>query len=217
MKFIGLSDDEGKTLSSTPFNFNDSIEGNITLYAGWKTSAFYKVSFNTMGGSGTFETQSIAVGYRAKEPETIPEKEGNEDIAYEFIGWFTSSDNGETLSSTPYDFTSPVTSPVNLYAKWEAKIAGSLDVELAVDEFEYINVSGPEYNADNDTYTFTADTGFDSYLWKYDGIASGDSNIFITPIISIPGAYDVTLLATKNTDGQVKYYFYHNQIKYNMD
>ena len=29
------SDDEGKTLSSTPFNFNDSIEGNITLYAGW--------------------------------------------------------------------------------------------------------------------------------------------------------------------------------------
>ena len=211
------SDDEGKTLSSTPFNFNDSIEGNITLYAGWKTSAFYKVSFNTMGGSGTFKTQRIAVGYPAEEPKTIPEKEGNEDIAYEFIGWFTSSDNGETLSSTPYDFTSPVTSPVNLYAKWEEKIAGSLDAKLDVDEFEYINVSGPVYNADNDTYTFTAETGFDSYLWKYDGIASGDSNIFITPIISIPGAYDVTLLATKNVDGQVKYYFYHNQIKYNMD
>lgn len=206
------SDDEGKTLSSTPFNFNGSIEGNITLYAGWKTSAFYKVSFNTMGGSGTFKTQRIAVGYPAEEPETIPEKEGNEDIAYEFIGWFTSSDNGVTLSKYPYDFTSPVTENITLYAKWEAKVATGIDV--SVDDsnvnFEPINVTVSSGETAS-IKIFTADSGYDTYLWKVDGTLSDTTTErFILNLDDYEfGIHNITLKATSGG----KYYSYTTEIK----
>lgn len=104
-----------------------------------------------------------------------------------------------------------------MYAGWKVKVAGGLDIELPIDEYEYITVLGPVYNADNESFTFTAEEGFDTYLWKYDGSEAGSSKTFTTPALTLPGVYDVILLATKTVNGQKKYYFYHNQIKYNMD
>lgn len=37
---------------------------------------------------------------------------------YTFEGWYLSPDDGTTYAENPYDFSSPVTDDVVLYAKW---------------------------------------------------------------------------------------------------
>lgn len=212
------STDNGETISDEPFDFDTPITGNLTLYAFWNSTEKFTVSFNVNGGTGNFESQTVTNGDKATEPTTQPTKEGDENTKYIFTGWYTSSDEGKTLSETPFNFTkTKITKDTVLYAGWKVKVAGGLDIELPIAEYEYITVLGPVYNADNESFTFTAEEGFDTYLWKYDGSEAGSSNTFTTPALTLPGVYDVILLATKTVNGQKKYYFYHNQIKYNMD
>lgn len=66
----------------------------------------YQVVFNTKGGSNV-ESQYVSDGDCVTEPED-PEKE-----KCSFMGWYT-SDSFSFL----YDFTSPVTEDITLYAKW---------------------------------------------------------------------------------------------------
>lgn len=70
------------------------------------------VAFDSMGGSA-IEPASVEYGESVAAPEN-PIREG-----YTFAGWYTSEDNGATLSETAYDFNSPVTSSFTLYAKWQ--------------------------------------------------------------------------------------------------
>ena len=82
----------------------------------------YTVTFNANGGtfsdSTTATTQSILDGGYATAPTPEPTY-----TAYEFDGWYTSTDGGTTLSDTAYDFeNTAVTGDITLYAKWiEAK------------------------------------------------------------------------------------------------
>ena len=69
-----------------------------------KTETF-KVEFNTDGGTGEFETQTVEKGGKATVPTTNPEKEG-----YVFKGWF----NGEN----EYDFEIAVEGDLKLRAEW---------------------------------------------------------------------------------------------------
>ena len=64
---------------------------------------------------GTLVSDELDVKFLATvtKPEN-PEKEG-----YTFLDWYTSSDNGVTLSETAYDFETLVTGDLVLYAKWE--------------------------------------------------------------------------------------------------
>ena len=71
-----------------------------------KAPSKYTVKFNSNGGSAV-ASQSVAYGSKAVKP-TNPTKSG-----YVFKGW--------TLSGTLYDFDTPVSSNVTLYASWEIK------------------------------------------------------------------------------------------------
>ncbi|MBR4329128.1 MAG: InlB B-repeat-containing protein, partial [Candidatus Riflebacteria bacterium] len=64
------------------------------------------LTFNTMGGS-SIASQILESGSYAIRPKT-PSKSG-----YAFDGWYTDS-----ACTTPFDFASPVTSDMTLYAKW---------------------------------------------------------------------------------------------------
>ena len=72
----------------------------------------YTVTFITNGGT---DVAGQTVGYyqKAAEPDA-PTKDG-----FTFAGWFTSEDDGTTLSETAYDFAIPVEENITLYAKWE--------------------------------------------------------------------------------------------------
>ncbi len=68
----------------------------------------YTVSFQSNGGSAV-ESQVVSEGMTARQPQ-MPYREG-----FAFRGWYLD----EELTQ-PYDFATPVTADLVLYAKWEA-------------------------------------------------------------------------------------------------
>lgn len=72
----------------------------------------YTVKFDSQGGS-TVSVQIIISGGNVEEP-TPPMYDG-----YEFAGWYT-----DAACQTKYDFTSPVTGDITLYAKWNKNSGG---------------------------------------------------------------------------------------------
>lgn len=90
--------------NDTAFNFTTTpINADIELKAKWSILT-YLVTFDSDNGqNNTYQT--IEVNNKVTKPET-PTKTG-----YTFLGWYD-SDNNE------YDFSKPVTSDINLTAKW---------------------------------------------------------------------------------------------------
>lgn len=71
--------------------------------------SLFEIIFNSMGGS---EVPSQVLESGVVEKPENPTKEG-----YIFGGWYTSSNNGETLESV-FDFDTPIEKDLTLYAKW---------------------------------------------------------------------------------------------------
>lgn len=67
----------------------------------------YDITFYSQGGT-VVSAQRVVEGGHIEEPEA-PEREG-----YVFKGWYTSS----TCTGTSFDFSTSVTKPYSLYAKW---------------------------------------------------------------------------------------------------
>ena len=96
------------------FTSETPVTGDVTVYAIARSTSsgsltqnvYYTVTFDTQGGS---EIDSIRVRRNgtAAMPET-PVREG-----YVFDGWYTDKECTET-----YDFRTPVTTNITLYAKW---------------------------------------------------------------------------------------------------
>ena len=74
----------------------------------------YKVTFNPEGGTPTPDTQTVKYQDKATEPETKPTKED-----YTFKYWYYINDNNEEVR---YNFDDPVTSNIELHAKWDKNI-----------------------------------------------------------------------------------------------
>ena len=87
------------------YDFTTLVTENITLYAKWNINT-YDVTFDTAGGSAV-ESQSVEYNSAAASPE-VPVKTG-----YTFAGWYRDAE-----CTVAYDFTTPVTENITLYAKW---------------------------------------------------------------------------------------------------
>ncbi len=94
----------------TPFNFNDPITQDTTVYARWGSETdpdVCEVHFD-MGGHGTqVPYQNVSWGEKATEPEDPSE------TGWIFGGWYT-----DDTFETTFDFTEPITADVTVYAKW---------------------------------------------------------------------------------------------------
>jgi uncharacterized repeat protein (TIGR02543 family) len=93
-------------LSEPYYDFGTPVTDDITLYAKW-SETFYTVTFDSKGGSPV-DSQSVAEGGKATRPKN-PEKRG-----FGFVNWY---DNGECAGDC-YDFETPVTDDIDLYAGW---------------------------------------------------------------------------------------------------
>ena len=114
--FEGWYLDEDCTI---PYDFSTPVTEDITLYAKWEEidepeppgpvppePVTYTVTFDL--GDGTIYTeQTVEEGDTATKPQD-PSKEG-----YTFEGWYLDED-----CTIPYDFNTPVTGDITLYAKW---------------------------------------------------------------------------------------------------
>lgn len=85
----------------------DKVHANTTIYAKWlDAESVHSVSFNAQGGS-PIASVWVADGDTVAPP-TDPVRSG-----YTFAGWYTTADYTQE-----YDFASPVTSDITLYARW---------------------------------------------------------------------------------------------------
>ena len=139
----GTNDDWG-----TEWNFaSDKITAVTTLYAKWTLEEKYTVTFDSMGGS-PITNQIVIAGNPASEP-VDPTKDNNK-----FIGWYTSDDEGQTLSDNPYDFAELVTGDLTLYAKWTQT---TRKVIFYVGDDEYETIDNVEYGTVIDENDLPAD------------------------------------------------------------
>jgi len=97
---------------NSPWNFNTPVTRDISLYAKWEhinTVTYVTVTFNTNGGTPELPgTKTLISGTLAIEPQPITKN------GFAFDGWYT--DNGTWKS--PWNFNTPVTKDIILYAKW---------------------------------------------------------------------------------------------------
>lgn len=84
-------------------------------------TTYYTVSFNSNGGTEV-KSQKIESGKKATKPETDPTKEATAAETYTFAGWYTSEDEGTTLSDTAFDFNTAITKDIILYANWATNV-----------------------------------------------------------------------------------------------
>jgi uncharacterized repeat protein (TIGR02543 family) len=101
--FSGWYADSGLTAE---YDFETEVLANTTLYGKWiQVSA--TVTFNSRQGS-PIAAQSVTVGETADIPETPPTRNG-----YAFEYWCS-----DPAAENHYNFDSPITGDITLYAKW---------------------------------------------------------------------------------------------------
>ena len=129
-KFMGWFVDENY---GTPFDPDTPITGDLTLYGKFEeiTLPSYTVTFDTDEGSA-IDPVNVYEGETVAKPKD-PVKEG-----FEFAGWYKDSEHTEE-----FDFDTPITGNITLYAKWDPLIkvtfvANGGQVFLGDEEVNYI-------------------------------------------------------------------------------
>ena len=159
-----------------PYDITSPVTKDTALYAKWEINS-YQVTFDSMGGS-SLDNQQVTHNGTAATP-SAPTKAG-----YTFDGWFTDKDYTKS-----YDFATPVTDDITLYAKWE----------IASYNVNFDSMGGSSLDNQQVTYNGTAATPsaptkagytFDGWFTDKDYTKSYD---FATPVTD-----DITLYAKWN-------------------
>ena len=152
------------------FNFSDPIKNELSLYARWNKKK-YTVSFVLEGKD--IPSQEVEFNSQASKPKVDP-KDG-----FEFDGWYT--DPGFT---SKFDFSSPVQSDLNLYARWEKK---KYNVSFVL-EGEEISNQNVEFDSQATEPTVETKEGFEFDGWYTDSGFTSKFN-FSSPIKSDMNLY----------------------------
>ena len=113
----------------------------------------YKVTFNANGHGKAPAAQTVVSGKKAKKPAD-PKASG-----YTFGGWFTTKN---CKKGTEYNWNTPVTKDITLYAKWTEEKIKTVDMLRL-------------YNPNSGEHFYTASAAEKDTLvnagWKYEGLA----------------------------------------------
>ena len=113
---------------------NVTITEAQTLYAKWiKNVVTHTVTFKD-GENILFTRSNITSGEKVTKPEVNPSKEG-----YAFKGWYA-----DATLTTEFDFDTPITNDIALYANWLAEVPPTPANPLAVDTSETNKTSNPK-------------------------------------------------------------------------
>jgi uncharacterized repeat protein (TIGR02543 family) len=103
--FMGWYLDEDLT---EPYLNTEPITKQLALYAKWELTE-YEISYESMGGS------AVASGF-ATVNETVAAPNVPTKPGFQFSGWYTNTEFNEL-----YQFDTPITQSMTLYARWEEK------------------------------------------------------------------------------------------------
>lgn len=93
---------------TTPYDFATPVTGNLVLFAGWSSDTIVvRFNYNYVGAPAITE-KTVSKGSAVERPAD-PER-----TDYSFAGWYT-----DQACTKAYDFASPVSEALTLYAKWD--------------------------------------------------------------------------------------------------
>ena len=174
----GLTRPDGDTGSAFFWKASDgklyapgaSVPADVTLLtAQWTSSTdpdTYTVSFNSQGGS-VVDSQNVKSGETATEPTTIPTRAG-----FDFGGWYTNAD-----CTTKYDFSTPVTGNLILYAKWTLN---TYTVTINAGENMSLSSGSANQSGLSGAMTATVYTAADGYYFPTDYAVEEVNGISVT-------------------------------------
>ena len=131
------------------FDFSTPITADTTVYARW--IKLYTVRFDTAGGSD-IDDQTVADGDKAEKPDD-PSMTGSK-----FKGWYDAAEGGDE-----FDFGTPITADVTVYAQWydifdisfDANGGSGAPASIKKTETEDVTLDGSE--PDGREFTVTLD------------------------------------------------------------
>ena len=185
------------------YNATVATDGTITTEL---VSVIVKcvITFDSNGGTGTIDSVLVI----KNESYTIDVDATNFSKQYNSItGWNTTAEG----DGTPYSFTDTietVSSNITLYAVWQVNTLGpSVTLESIGGEpqigFTYNNTT--PLTSSSLSITLSAETGFQNYLWKIDGVVVKDdtSNQFVFDPASddISAGHHKITLVVKDANG----------------
>lgn len=134
----------------------------------------FNVTFDLNGQGTSIDPQSVVIGEKAAIPDEP------KAYNYRFIGWFT-----EPECVTTYDFETPVTSDITLYAGWKydklANVEGGVNVITGVDDtMEYRNVNSSDWIAITTTQIDNVLAGDYYVRIKADGTLPPSDSVMVT-------------------------------------
>ena len=160
----------------------------------------YPVTFNSNGGSSV-ATQNVNYNSTATQPSPNPTQTG-----YVFAGWY--SNPGLTSA---YNFSTPVTGPVTLYAKWTAAVITPIKLLVttvpsgttpAGSTFSVtvsaVDSSGNAGAVTSDTVITLAASGSGTLGGNTDTIPNGQSSVTLTGV-TYTKAQTITLTASRTS------------------
>jgi len=170
--FSGWFTDEALTLS---YDFATPVTADITLYAAWTVN--YTVSFDSNGGSAV-SSQEVPENGTATEPAD-PSLTGST-----FNGWFT--DEELTLS---YDFETPVTSNITLYAKWTINSYTLTYTAGANGSITGDSPQSVDHGSSGTAVTAVPDAGYLFLKWSDDSLANPRTDSNVTGNIAVTALF----------------------------
>lgn len=188
------------------YSFTTSVTGNLTLYAKWTFNS-RMVDFDSNGGAAV-GSQTVVTGNQAVAP-AAPKWAG-----YRFEGWYSDRD-----LEIVYDFMTPVTSDITLYAKWTMTSWLQVGDELELNSKSNIvfDSQGTPYMAyikDNNEVSVVQykggtwqPVGNQSDLEKAGGLGSSAISLGID-------SKDKIYVGYKNSSGQVSFKKYNDETKW---
>ncbi|MDR1815167.1 MAG: leucine-rich repeat protein [Clostridiales Family XIII bacterium] len=158
----------------------------ITVHWGAQSPDVWLVTFRTNGGSA-LASQQVAEG-AAATPPPVPSRDG-----YDFDGWYA-----DAALTAEYDFDTPVTANLTLYAKWEmtdARAVSEAVNALSWNDFKGDNTEGAQRVTQN--LALPAEGLYGTAItWASDLLANiTNAGVVTRPAIPDPDAI-VTLTAT---------------------
>lgn len=133
---------------ATEYNASTVINSDVTLYAKYQVIDYYKVMFDSRGGSAV-ATQEVDAGEKASTP-IEPTKESDDNYSYAFAGWYREE---ECLNA--YDFNASVNANITLFAKWNQSLIPAKQVAATKETSSSLAYSDYQKNVNTTTDTLT--------------------------------------------------------------
>ena len=140
---------------------------DVTVTAQWLE--IYAITYDLDGGTNA---ESNPKEY-TKKSETITLADATK-TGYTFGGWYT--DKAFTEESKVTQIEKGSTGNITLYAQWTANKAG---ISVMLPEYNDAQINLQQVTNEN-TVTFTAADGFDSYAWYIDGVRQSETTATFT-------------------------------------